>query len=69
MFMIGIPLVSDLAVEFWNSIFQCGSVLAKKLVKWDLVASEPGLPGTRVWRIGERSVPLWMLKSVFGRGR
>ena len=62
------PWTGVFEVEFWNSIFQSGRDDWKKSTKCLRTALDPSVPGTRVRRIGERRPPVWMSKSVFGRG-
>ena len=48
--------------------FHAGNSSLKKSAKCFRTAAEPGVPGTRVCRIGARSLPVLMSKSLPGSG-
>lgn len=71
-FTNGIGLFLDVGVvdvEFCSSTVHCGRCVWKNWMKCWRTAREPGVPGTRGRRIGERMVPRWMSKDPSELGR
>jgi len=56
-------------VEFWKEISHFGRYVPNHDTKCCCTAKEPGVPGTRGIKIGERIGPLLMSKSPFEEGR